>query len=128
MVRIVAPMVKVNLRGKEELRVYPHFAMAPYFAVIDLLPDGSKKVEVIPNPYSGGPARSGGGRGRMVQGLVLSLRPDILIATGIGPGAFYSLQSLGIRLYRSKSKDIDGIVEEYRQGRLQPLTQPTDQL
>ena len=125
MVRILAPIVKVNLRGKEEFRVYPHLARAPYFAVIDLMPDGSKRVEIVENPYGGGIEHSGGGRGRMVQGLIFSLRPDIIIATGIGGGAFYWLTSSGIRLYRPKSKDIEGIVEDYEQGRLQPITKPT---
>ena len=118
MTRLAIPVVMAG--GK--YRVYPHFARAPAFAIVDVNPDGSYSLEIIKNPMAGGV--EGGGRGRYVKELVLSKRPDILITTSVGPGVYYDFLNSGVKIMKPTKKDIEGVIEDFLAGRLRPLEGP----
>ena len=132
MPRIIVPVTKVEKLN--EYRVYPHFAQAPYFAVIDVLTKDNYKVSIVQNPIRfepsygfGGMGRGmggGGGRGRIVRDFLLGYRPDAVIVTSIGRGAYYWLIESGVKVLKPIRKDIKGIVEDFLDGRLPPLEGP----
>ena len=62
MPRIIVPVTKVEKLN--EYRVYPHFAQAPYFAVIDVLTKDNYKVSIVQNPIRFEPSYGFGGMGR----------------------------------------------------------------
>jgi len=120
MARLVVPVVLAG--GK--YRVYPHFARAPAFAMIDVSPDGTYTMELVENPVAGG--GEGGGRGRYVKNLILSKRPDVLIATSVGPGVYYDFLESGVKIMKPTKKDIEGVIEDFLAGRLKPLEGPVE--
>ena len=120
MTRLVVPVVLAG--GK--YRVYPHFARAPAFAIIDVGPNGNYTMELMENPMAN--MGEGGGRGRYVKSLVLSKKPDILIATSLGPGVYYDFLESGIKIMKPTKKDIEGIIEDFLNKRLKPLEGPVE--
>jgi predicted Fe-Mo cluster-binding NifX family protein len=95
-----------------------HFGRAPYFAVVDLNDSGEvSKVETASNlPH---------GTGRMGQphDVVLGLKPNIIIAYGMGRRGIGSFQSVGIAVLKANANTVNEVITEYKENKLQELTE-----
>lgn len=113
--RIVIPTI--DDRGLES-KLSEHFGRAPYFTVIDLEEGGEIiKVSSIPNI-----SEHFGGAGRPPD-AILQLKPDILITYGMGPRALEIFQRERVAVLRADSSSVRGVIEAYRENRLQELTE-----
>lgn len=56
--------------------------------------------------------------------FVSGLKPDVIIARPIGPGAFEKLRALGIRLVRSDDRLAEGSVKRSIGGELEEMREP----
>lgn len=90
--RIASPVAK---RGND-LLLFPHFGRAPYFAFAEVEDGKLIELEVVENPMK--EHEHGRGRG-VILGLILSRRPDCVIALGMGRSAFEYFREEGIKVY-----------------------------
>jgi predicted Fe-Mo cluster-binding NifX family protein len=111
--RIVIP-VENNLGINAQ--VAQHFGQAPYFALVEM--DAAKivKVEIEKNTstHMGGTGDPHGG--------ILSLRPSTIIACAMGPGAKNCFEDAGVQVLQAIGITVGEIIENYKNGLLQPLT------
>jgi predicted Fe-Mo cluster-binding NifX family protein len=113
--RIVIPVA-----SQDGLNSYlaEHFGRAPYFAVVDVNDSGEvSKVETVSNlPH---------GTGRMGQphDVVLGLKPNIIIAYGMGRRGIGSFQSVGIAVLRANANTVNEVITAYKENKLQELTE-----
>ena len=95
-----------------------HFGRAPYFAVVDLNDNGEvanvKTVENLPH-----------GTGRMGQphDVVLGLKPNVIIAYGMGRRGIGSFQSVGIAVLRATANTVNEVITAYKENTLEELTE-----
>jgi len=120
-VRVLVPVVKVN----DKLFLSPHFGRAPGFAVYELQGDEIANVQFFENPSSNPEEHSG--HGRMILDVVSRLRPEAVIVSSIGEGAFYRLKSLGLKVYRSTDRLADEAVLKLARNELEELQVPFDE-
>jgi predicted Fe-Mo cluster-binding NifX family protein len=113
--RIVIPVASQN---KLNSHLAEHFGRAPYFAVVDLNDSGEvSKIETVSNlPH---------GTGRMGQphDVVLGLKPNIIIAYGMGRRGIGSFQSVGIAVLRANANTVNEVITSYKENKLQELTE-----
>jgi predicted Fe-Mo cluster-binding NifX family protein len=97
-------------------KVAQHFGQAPYFALIEL--DGAKiaKVEIEKNTstHMGGTGDPHGG--------ILSLRPSVIVACAMGPGAKNCFENAGVQVLQAIGITVNEIIGNYNSGNLAPLT------
>jgi len=95
-----------------------HFGRAPYFAVIELTDNGEvANVKTVANlPH---------GTGRMGQphDVVLGLKPNAIIAYGMGRRGIGSFQSVGIAVLRANATTVSEVITAYKENKLQELTE-----
>ncbi|HEU97386.1 MAG TPA: hypothetical protein ENO36_00820 [Fervidicoccus fontis] len=84
----------VAKRGKD-LLLFPHFGRAPYFAFVELKEGKIESIEVLENPLK----EHEHGRGRGIIEMILSKKPDSIIALGMGRRAFDHFRENGIKVY-----------------------------
>jgi predicted Fe-Mo cluster-binding NifX family protein len=97
--------------------VAPHFGRAPYFAIVDL--DDNRTIISTKSEINRG--EHVGGTGHPHEHL-LSLKPDIFVVYGMGPGCLMSLQDAGITVLKAEGNTANDIAKLYKQGKLEPLT------
>ena len=97
-------------------KVAQHFGQAPYFALVEI--DGAKiaKVEIEKNTstHMGGTGDPHGG--------ILSLRPSVIVACEMGPGAKNCFQDAGVQVLQAIGITVNEIIGNYISGNLAPLT------
>jgi len=95
-----------------------HFGRAPYFAVVELNDNGEvANVKTVANlPH---------GTGRMGQPheVVLGLKPNIIIAYGMGRRGISSFQSVGIAVLQANANTVNEVITAYKENKLQGLTE-----
>jgi predicted Fe-Mo cluster-binding NifX family protein len=95
-----------------------HFGRAPYFTVIEL---GDKwevaSVKVLPNV-----SEHMGGTGVPPDHLA-KLHPKAIIVQGMGPRGIMAFKSYGIEVLKANSTNIQELVESYKQGKLEDLSE-----
>ena len=116
MVRLVIPIESFDI---ERSVVFPHFGRAPEFAVVDLSDEG--RVISIRSERNVGEHFGGHGG---AESVVASLKPDVLVAKGMGPRGLSAFQSNGIVVFTSSVTTVGEVVEAYLAGRLSCLTEP----
>ncbi|MGQ9543220.1 MAG: NifB/NifX family molybdenum-iron cluster-binding protein [Candidatus Bathyarchaeia archaeon] len=116
MLKMVIPIE--NFDGMDSA-ISDHFGRAPKFALIEILEDGSVK-SISPMDNVG---EHFGGHG-YVEELISELKPDTVIARGMGPKAMQVFQSLGVSVYTGNVRTVREAVEAYTAGRLLRLTEP----
>ena len=100
-----------------EAKVAQHFGRAPFFAVIDLDEKGQvKAVKTEPNT-----GEHMGGTGHPHEKLH-ALKPDAIIAYGMGPGGLQSFGASGVKVLQAVDPTVKATVESFKQGKLAPLT------
>ncbi len=93
-----------------------HFGRAPYFAAIDVIDDTVKKT-VHPNR-----GEHAGGRGH-AHDNVMSLDPDVIIVSGMGPRGIRSFQDRNVAVLRATTREISSILDAYKENKLDELTE-----
>jgi predicted Fe-Mo cluster-binding NifX family protein len=94
-----------------------HFGRAPYFAVVEL--DEKQKPLKVKNE----PNRSehmGGAAGHSHESF-LELRPDIVVAYTMGPGALHAFQDAGVTVLQATANTVKDNIEAFKEGKLKEL-------
>ena len=113
--RIVVPTVNEN---GLDAKLAEHFGRAPYFTVVDLDEKGAvTSVRTISNV---GEHFGGGG---YVHDNILELKPNAVIAYGMGPRGLSGFQDAGVAVLKANSDTVKGIIDEYKDDKLQELTE-----
>ncbi len=99
-----------------EAHVAEHFGRAPFFAVVDLDENG----EILSTKTEANKGEHHGGTGHPHENL-LALKPDVIIACGMGPGGLASFQSAGVTVLKAYATTVKEIVTSYKQGKLETL-------
>ena len=111
--RIVIPVE--DERGLEA-RVAEHFGRAPFFAVVDLDENG----KILSTKTEANKGEHHGGTGHPHENL-LALKPDVIIACGMGPGGLTSFQNAGATVLKANANTVKDVVASFKQGKLETL-------
>jgi predicted Fe-Mo cluster-binding NifX family protein len=98
--------------------VAEHFGRAPYFTVIDL----GEKWEVADVKSVANVSEHVGGTGSP-HDHITKLQPKAIIVHGMGPRGIAAFQSSGIEVLKANANTVKEVVEAYKQGNLQELTE-----
>jgi len=113
----------VTARGNNlEADVDPRFGRCDYFIVVD--PE-TLEFKVIENPN----AVAAGGAGIQSSQLIASEKAEAVVTGNVGPNAYQTLSSLGIKIYVGASGTVKEAIEAFMQGQLklaQDSTVPKD--
>jgi len=112
--RIVIP---AEDESKLDAKLSGHFGRAPYFAVVELESGGISSVHVVTNE-----SEHFGGFGQAAE-AILRLRPSVVIAYSMGPRALSAFRETGVAVLRANADTVKEVVEAYRQGKLEELTE-----
>lgn len=110
-VRIVVP---VSDEKGIDAHLSEHFGRTPYFAVIDLDENG----QIIKQST----VSSSGEHFCQGLGFLLNLKPDIMIAHGMGQGVVRNFQNARIAILRTSANIVKDAIEQYNRGELVELT------
>ncbi len=97
-------------------RVAQHFGRAPYFAVIDL----DDKGTVSHVDFQANKGEHHGGSGHPHENI-LALKPDVIVAFGMGPGGIQSFRKAQIRVLKAEQNVAEEVVNAFKQGTLKEL-------
>lgn len=114
--RVLVPVIPV----KDELLLSPHFGRAVAFALFEIEGD-SYRFELHRNPV---PPQQERGRGRSVVTFVSKLKPEVIIAKSIGPGAFEKMRALGIKVVKSEDRSAEEAVRKFIKWELEEMREP----
>lgn len=100
-----------------DAKVAEHFGRASYYAVIDLdEKDQTLTVKTLPNTNE-----HMGGTGHPHDSL-LTLKPNVIIACGMGPGGLQSFQGAGVKVLKAVDDTVKATLTSFREGKLTGLT------
>ena len=100
-----------------EAKVAHHFGMAPYFAIVELDENQiTPKVKTEPNRSE----HMGGVPGHSHESF-LALKPDIVIAYSMGPGALNTFLDAGVTVLEATASTVKGNIESFKKGKLTGL-------
>ena len=109
-------MIPVEDERGLEARVAEHFGRAPFFAVVDLDENG----KILSTKTEANKGEHHGGTGHPHENL-LALKPDVIIACGMGPGGLTSFQNAGATVLKANANTVKDVVASYKQGKLETL-------
>jgi predicted Fe-Mo cluster-binding NifX family protein len=92
-----------------------HFGRAPYFAVVDF--ENGKVSNVKTEPNIG---EHLGGTGHPHENL-LALKPNVIVANGMGPGGLKSFQNARVIVLKADANTVEEIITSFKQGKLTEL-------
>jgi len=114
-VRIVIPVVD---ESGLDAQISEHFGRTPFFAVIDLDENGQiTEQKTVPNA---GEHFGGGGRR---AGFILDLKPNVIIAYGMGPRGISIYQSERVAVLKANSRKVKDVIMAYNKDKLEELTE-----
>ena len=100
-----------------EAKVAQHFGRAPYFAVIEL-DNKHQTLNIKTEPNTG---EHMGGTGHPHENL-LAIKPDIIIAFGMGPGGLHSFRNSGVTVLKAIDHTVKATIDSFKAGNLVELT------
>jgi predicted Fe-Mo cluster-binding NifX family protein len=107
-------MLPVEDEAGLDAHVAHHFGMAPYFAMVELdEKQKTPKVKIEPNRSE----HMGGAPGHSHESF-LALKPNIVIAFAMGPGALNTFLNAGITVLKATENTVKGNIEAYKAGKL----------
>ena len=95
-----------------------HFGRAPFYAVVDIEENGNvSNVKTVPNTgeHFGGTADA--------HSQLLELKPNAIVAFGMGPRGLNSFQSAGISVLKATANTVAEVVNAYKENMLPDLTE-----
>jgi predicted Fe-Mo cluster-binding NifX family protein len=100
-----------------EAKVAHHFGMAPYFAMVELDENQkTPKVKIEPNRSE----HMGGAPGHSHESF-LALKPDVVVAYSMGPGALNTFLGAGVIVLEATAPTVKGNIESFKEGKLKEL-------
>jgi predicted Fe-Mo cluster-binding NifX family protein len=116
----LANRIVIPVASQDGLNAYlaEHFGRSPYFAVVETDDNGEViTVKTVSNvPHSTG--RTG-----QPHEVVLGLKPNVIIAYGMGRRGISSFQSFGIAVLRANANTVSEVITSYKENKLQELTE-----
>lgn len=94
-----------------------HFGRAPYFTIVELDNNEVSNVSTVKNV-----SEHVGGTGSP-HDYITQLQPKALIVYGMGPRGIMAFQSAGIEVLKAIGSTVKEVVEAYKQGILEELTE-----
>lgn len=104
--------------GSLDAKVDSRFGRCAYFVVVD-----SETMEF--NAISNDSANAAHGAGIQAAQTVANIGVKVVITGNVGPNAFSVLSAAGIKIVTGISGTVRDAVEEYKNGRLQEIGNPT---
>jgi predicted Fe-Mo cluster-binding NifX family protein len=99
-------------------RLAEHFGRAPYYTVVDFDNRGEvTSIKVVANV-----SEHVGGTGSP-HDHIIDLQPKALIVHGMGTRGITAFQNSGIEVLKTNSNTVKEIVDEYKQGKLEEITE-----
>jgi len=114
--KIASPVVLADIKGEKKLLVAPHFGKAQNFAIYDKEKDEILLLDTqIPER----------GKGKFFKSLISRLGIDIVLVKSMGIGAYNSIRSLGVKIYKvpREIKYFEDALNAFFEGKLKPFTQ-----
>ena len=112
--RIVIP---VENEDGLEAPIAQHFGRAPFFAIVDL----DEKGKVLSVKTEANTGEHHGGAGHPHENL-LSLKPNVIIAYGMGPGGLASFSNAGVKVLKATAKTVKETITQFKAEKLEKLT------
>ena len=113
--RIVIPVVD---ESGLDAQISAHFGRTPFFAVIDLDKSGQiTEQKTVPNA---GEHFGGGGKR---AGFILDLKPNVIIAHGMGPRGISIYQSERVAVLKANAHIVKDVIMAYNSDKLEELTE-----
>jgi predicted Fe-Mo cluster-binding NifX family protein len=113
--RIVIPVLD---ESGLDAQLSEHFGRAPYFAVVEIGENGQvtsqKTVSNIGEHF--------GGSGQRAD-FILELKPNAIIAYGMGPRGIGIYQSARVAVLRANANSVRQVIEAYSRNELEELTE-----
>jgi predicted Fe-Mo cluster-binding NifX family protein len=109
-------MIPVEDKAGLEAQVAHHFGRAPYFAIVELDENKTPKVKTEPNRSE----HMGGSAGHSHESF-LALKPDVVVAYSMGPGALNTFKDAGIPVLEANADTVKGNIESFKEGKLKEL-------
>jgi predicted Fe-Mo cluster-binding NifX family protein len=109
-------MIPVEDEKGLDAQVAHHFGRAPYFAIVELDNNNKAEVKIEPNKSE----HMGGVPGHSHESF-LELKPDVVIAYSMGPGALNTFLSAGVKVLEANANTVKGNVESFKEGKLEEL-------
>jgi predicted Fe-Mo cluster-binding NifX family protein len=111
-------MMPVEDKKRLEAKVAHHFGMAPFFAIVELDENQKNpKVKIEPNRSE----HMGGAPGHSHESF-LALKPDVVVAYSMGPGALNTFLGAGITVLEATALTVKGNIESFKEGKLKELS------
>ncbi len=101
-----------------EAKLEPRFGRCAYFLIVDTETQDWKPMQ---NPA----AEAMGGAGPQAAQFLADQDVQAVISGEFGPNAYTALEAAGIRMYRSKSDQINILFEKFLTDQLEPISSPT---
>jgi predicted Fe-Mo cluster-binding NifX family protein len=98
--------------------VAQHFGRAPFFAIVEL--DENCKIIGVRTEKNKS-EHMGGAPGHSHESF-LSLKPDVVVAFSMGPGALNTFKEEGIPVLQAKALTVEENIAEYNEDKLEELT------
>ena len=119
--RIVIPVVD---ESGLNARLSEHFGRAPYFAVVNLDQDGQiLSHKTVPNTSEHFRGTGLPHTCKMHVDRILQLRPNALIAYGMGGGALAIFQNARVPVLRANADTVKDVISGYKDDALEELTE-----
>lgn len=100
-----------------EAKVAHHFGRAPYFAIIEL-DQNQKNPKITTEPNRS--EHMGGAPGHSHESF-LALKPDVVVAYAMGPGALNTFIGAGVTVLEANALTVKGNIESFTAGKLKKL-------
>ena len=113
--------IAISTSGNDlESAVDPRFGRCGKFIIID---KDSGNFEVVDNPN----ATAGGGAGIQTAQLVADKGVEVVLTGNVGPNAFRTLESAGIKIITGVDGTVKSAFEKFKSGELESTGGPTKQ-
>jgi len=116
-------LICVTAKGEDlGAEVDPRFGRCSYFIIVDT---ETLEFKAIENPN----AVASGGAGIQSGQLIAGEKVEAVVTGNVGPNAYQTLSSLGVKIYVGASGSVKNAVEAFKQGQLkeaQDSTVPKD--
>ena len=109
-------VIPVENEAGLEAHIAEHFGRAPYFVVVDL--DEKGKVASVKTEANTGEHH--GGTGHPHENL-LALKPNVIIARGMGPGGLASFNDAGVNVLKATASTVKETVAQFKSSKLEKL-------
>lgn len=111
--------IAVSSVGQDlDAQVDPRFGRCAYFLIVET---DTMAFEVIDNAAAG----AAGGAGIQAGQTVANAGAKVVLTGNVGPNAFQTLSSMGLKIYTGLSGTVREAVEQFKQGALKEVPAAT---